>query len=99
MKEFQNTISSFHYKVFQKLTNMHYYVTEGGTFGCDFIAYSEHPSQSHSNFLIFVINNIELNMNDMIIKQRLAESVKKVAILAFFDNDEIKFIKVQRWKT
>ena len=83
-------------KVFEDLTkNKGYYITEGIKFGADFLAYQGDPNLYHAKYLVNVnYTHGNVAILDLLGGQRLANTSKKVLLIAFEKGEMIDYLEV-----
>ncbi|XP_056398055.1 tRNA-splicing endonuclease subunit Sen34 isoform X2 [Hyla sarda] len=70
------------YKVFRDLWQKGYYLTSGGKFGGDFLAYPGDPMRFHSHYIAICLSPDEdIALSDIITAGRLGTNVKKTVLL------------------
>jgi len=75
-----------------------FFLTQGGKFGGDYLAYPGDPSRFHSFYIIIILGKKKiLSAMEMIRLGRLASHVKKSVLLCSIDDDShsVKTITLQ----
>ena len=85
-----------HYKAFAELWKKGYYVTEGVKYGSDFLAYVEDPETCHAKYMVFVAGGEKVEVSKLVTYERIAESNKKIAVLAWEKDSAVKLITVSQ---
>jgi tRNA-splicing endonuclease subunit Sen34 len=90
--------STCKFKCYKYFWQQGYYLTMGAKFGGDFLAYAGDPCHYHAQFIIAVIENDEklksLSLKSLITFGRMATSVKKTFIIAYENENRLKFISL-----
>lgn len=77
------------YKVFCDLWHKGYYITNGESFGGDFLTYNDDPMYFHASQIVHVIDRKEkFDIYFPVSCTRLAVSVKKKCVFAYVDDDD-----------
>lgn len=66
---------------------LNWVVRDGTKFGCHFCLYKGHPSKWHSSYLVFLITQ-DCAVVELIKYQRIAHSVRKLALIVIGDKIE-----------
>lgn len=84
--DFQKIMKSKEYVVYKDLKEKGFYVTTGFKYGADFLVYRDDPNFIHSEFMLFIYDSKkQLNVNELIIGERLGVSTKKKFLIASYD--------------
>lgn len=84
------------YKVFLDLWKRKYFITNGHSFGGDFLIYPHDPIVCHASHVIHVLDTPHVSIRDFITVNRLCVGVKKECVFAYLDPEsEDKAIKYQ----
>lgn len=80
------------YRVFRELWQRNFYVTNGHSFGCDFLAYPGDPMTFHASHVVHVIDPAQqFNVKYLISCARLSVSVNKKCLFACADDERVEF--------
>ncbi|XP_044732650.1 probable tRNA-splicing endonuclease subunit sen34 [Chrysoperla carnea] len=87
-------VNPIRYKVFTDLWDRGYYVTDGLTFGGDFLVYEGDPSIFHASSIIKCVDDFNYNFNvpEIVSLGRLGNSVKKKMVLAAIQETKICYL-------
>mmetsp|Transcript_27357 Transcript_27357/g.45618 ORF Transcript_27357/g.45618 Transcript_27357/m.45618 type:complete len:259 (+) Transcript_27357:156-932(+) len=81
-----------HAQIFRKLWECGFHVTNAAKFGGDFLVYDGDPFEHHAHLIIHVVPPArQLRAAERVCAQRLAASVKKLAVLACMDGASVSF--------
>ncbi|EEB17576.1 conserved hypothetical protein [Pediculus humanus corporis] len=85
------------YLIYKNLWEKGFYITPGGKFGADFLAYPGDPVKFHAFFIVVCLKTREkLQLQDVITYGRLGHSVKKTVVLAYLnDNNDVSYFSIQ----
>ena len=84
------------YAVYSDLWEKGYYLTSGGKFGCDYLAYPGEPTKYHSSYLVLVVQSSEHFPPQMLLSYgRLGSGVKKTVLLAIVDEQNNFSVRYQ----
>ncbi|XP_065070001.1 tRNA-splicing endonuclease subunit Sen34-like [Rhopilema esculentum] len=84
------------YAVFSDLWEKGYYLTAGGKFGCDYLAYPGEPTKYHSSYLVLVVQSSEHFPSQVLLSYgRLGSGVKKTVLLAIVDEKDNFSVRYQ----
>lgn len=90
-------LDDFKYKIFNDLKKRDYWITSGENYGCDFVIYVDQPWMCHAIALVWCDDGCS-NYRNMIQYVRVAESVKKKAIIAIPQQSNIRYLEFIREK-
>lgn len=84
------SVSNFSkYKVFRSLWKQGFYITNGDSFGCDFLVYPGDPIHFHASKTVHVIDRDQLvDVKFIVSCGRLAVSVNKKCVFAYANSDD-----------
>ncbi len=86
------------YRVFAELCRRGFYVTAGTKYGCDFLLYPSDPDECHAQYMVFVLPGTpEIGVNSLVTFERMAESNRKTAVLAWVADGTVKLMRVSQW--
>lgn len=74
------------YKVYCDLWNRGYFITNGHSFGGDFLIYPQDPIVCHATHVVHVLHSPVINIKDLITTNRLCVGVKKECLFAYSDS-------------
>jgi tRNA splicing endonuclease len=81
------------------------YVTLGQKYGISFLVYkgitqfiSDDPNFVHSEYLVYVCKDNEINKEDLIRIERISVSTKKKFLIAFFKDNRVRYINAEWMK-
>jgi len=82
--------------VFNDLTRQGFWVTLGIKFGADFLAYSGDPLCCHAKYCVMVLpeNSYTIDTMQLVLAERMANTVKKDLLIAFGCCQKIEYFKV-----
>ena len=58
-------------------------MTDGIKYGADFLAYEGEPTLYHAKYLVKVIEDGKIKVDDMIVHERMSNTNKKLLLLAY----------------
>lgn len=81
------------YKIFRDLWEKNFVITNGDSFGCDFLVYPGDPVSFHASQIIHIVNLADkFNVKYLVSCGRLSISVNKKCVFAYVkENDEIGY--------
>ncbi len=85
-------------KVFQDLWHQGFYVTDGTKFGGDFLAYPGDPIHFHATYIVSCCDKKaieQMDEKDLVAKSRLGCNVNKTVLLAYIQEDQVKYKSVK----
>eukprot|EP01006_Ploeotia_vitrea_P013900 TRINITY_DN36509_c0_g1_i2.p1 TRINITY_DN36509_c0_g1~~TRINITY_DN36509_c0_g1_i2.p1 ORF type:complete len:247 (-),score=1.97 TRINITY_DN36509_c0_g1_i2:45-785(-) len=81
-------INNLHSVVFCDLWRRGYYLSNGDNYGADFAVYNDDPSRCHAEFIVSLRDgNEHISALQLIAWCRLANTVKKKLLIAFYDSE------------
>ena len=87
------------YMVYKKFRQNKYIINPGIKFGCDFAVYERGPGIDHAPYLVQTYNrNESITATGIVLKGRLATTVRKQFILAVTGKDKVDFLALDWWK-
>ena len=66
----------------------------GNKFGADFLAYEGDPLTCHAKFLVIVKEDSVISQQELVLAERMANTVKKDLLIAFNSSQKICYCKV-----
>lgn len=76
------------FRVFKDLWSKGFYITNGDSFGSDFLTYPGDPFHFHASQIVHVVDpNAQLEMNYLVSCGRLSVTVKKACVFAYPNYD------------
>ena len=94
--------NSLKYCVFKHFWKIGKFVTAGDAFGADFLIYPGDPMLYHASHLLILLNDASIKPLDLITKTRLAVTVNKICVFAYFkpktdsnSEQELRFQTIQ----
>ena len=95
---FSTEKNSNKFKIYCDLKQKNFYIICGKKYGCDFLIYKNDPNFCHSDYLVKIINNNnEININDIILNERISVNIRKKILFVFVVENQIKYINF-KWK-
>lgn len=86
------------YKVFYDLWKKGYYISNGESFGCDFLAYPGDPLYYHASLIVHVVEKQKrYDTSFLISTARLSVTVHKKCTFAYVDTDETICYETLEW--
>ena len=84
-------------EIFTNLWSMNFFLTSAKKFGADYLVYKKDPSTNHSDHIVHCYDSVTVSIpvSTLIAKVRLANTVKKTAVLAFHDSTNIQFVSLK----
>lgn len=79
--------SSLNYRVFSDLWEKDKFITNGDTFGCDFLVYPGDPLHYHASHVVHILEKPNVTAKQMIAHSRLSVMVNKKCVYAYLDED------------
>ena len=88
-----------YYAVFIELHKINYYITEGIKYGSDFLLYEIDPAVCHAKYMVFILEGTEdkITTNQMVMFERIAESNKKVAVVAWVKSGIVSLVSISQF--
>lgn len=83
------------YAVFRDLWRRKYFITNGHSFGGDFLIYPQDPIICHASHVVHVLNTPSITAKDFIVANRLCVGVKKECLFAYQDPEKEGGIRYQ----
>lgn len=83
------------YAVFRDLWRQNYFITNGRSFGGEFLIYPHDPIICHASHVVHVMDKPVITFKDFITANRLCVAVKKDSVFAYLDPENPKQIKYQ----
>lgn len=83
------------YQVYRDLWKRGYFITNGHSFGGDFLIYPQDPIVCHATHVVHVLEHPVVTMKDFITANRLCVGVKKECLFAYRNPEEENSIKYQ----
>lgn len=77
--------TSLNYRIFCDLWEKGKFITNGDTFGCDFLVYPGDPLQYHASHVVHILENPAVSAKQLISHARLSVMVNKTCVYAFLD--------------
>lgn len=79
------TNNSLNYRIFCDLWEKETIITNGDTFGCDFLIYPGDPLHYHASHVVHILENPTMSIKQMMAHSRLSVMVNKKCAYAFLD--------------
>lgn len=83
------------YKIYRDLWNRGFFITNGHSFGGDFLIYPHDPIICHATHVVHVLEKPTLSAKDFITVNRLCVGVKKECLFAYADPEDPEQIQYQ----
>lgn len=77
--------NSLNYRIFCDLWEKGKFITNGDTFGCDFLVYPGDPLHYHASHVVHILENPNVSAKQLISHTRLSVMVNKACVYAFLD--------------
>lgn len=74
-----------------------FYVTSGGKFGADYLAYLGDPLRFHAQFIVKCMDKTIMKPKEIIACGRLGQSVRKTVVLSYFSEDNQLCFQSVQW--
>lgn len=86
------------YKVFKDLWSKGFFITNGDSFGCDFLTYPGDPISFHASQIVNVVDqHKQYDINYLVSCSRLSVSVKKKCVFAYTSNNDTITYQTTQW--
>lgn len=92
--------TSAHYRVYRDLWNKGFFITEGDTFGGDFLLYPGDPIYFHASHIVHILDSPAIPSKKIACNCRLSVNVNKTCLYAYFNPETDKiFYQSIKWKS